>query len=199
MRERSAKAGLNPWRFRRVMLATFSLFENASKIAIFRLKIFGCIKTFLDSLFKYYLDADRISTLPLKTFEKMCKLPNIFNLQNQQNSFFNNFLNLEKCNKSHKKKYKIALNHRLLAVFYGVSFWSVPSFIVLCFATCAKTCLQTIFCICGIEFSNFRRQKRCNFPRKIRGPRASGVAHPAKSYLKTAIVFVLSFSAVKTA
>ena len=104
MRERSAKAGLNPWRFRRVMLATFSLFENASKIAIFRLKIFGCIKTFLDSLFKYYLDADRISTLPLKTFEKMCKLPNIFNLQNQQNSFFNNFLNLEKCNKSHKKK-----------------------------------------------------------------------------------------------
>ena len=126
MRERSAKAGLNPWRFRRVMLATFSLFENASKIAIFRLKIFGCIKTFLDSLFKYYLDADRISTLPLKTFEKMCKLPNIFNLQNQQNSFFNNFLNLEKCNKSHKKKYKIALNHRLLAVFYGVSFWPVP-------------------------------------------------------------------------
>ena len=80
MRGRSAKAGRNPWRFRRVMLATFSLFENASKIAIFRLKIFGCIKTFLDSLFKYYVDDDRISTLPLKTFEKMCKLPNIFNL-----------------------------------------------------------------------------------------------------------------------
>ena len=45
----------------------------------------------------------------------------------------------------------------------------------------------------------FWRRKRCNFPRKIRRPRAFGVAHPIKSHWKTVLVFISSCAAVKTA
>ena len=38
---------------------------------------------------------------------------------------------------------------------------------VRCVSGCEQTCLQTIFCICTVDFSNFRRRKRGNFSRKL--------------------------------
>ena len=37
-----------------------------------------------------------------------------------------------------------------------------------------QTFLEPNFRVCGIEFSNFRRRKRCNFSRRIRQAPASG-------------------------
>ena len=72
----------------------------------------------------------------------------------------------------------------------SIAFAQSPA--VCCFLECARTCLQPIFLIYGIDFSNLRRRKRCNFPRKIRRSGAFGVAHANKSHLKIALVFASS-------
>ena len=71
--------------------------------------------------------------------------------------------------------------------------------LVRCVSQCAKTCLQSIFCVFSVDFSHFWRRKRCNFLRKIRRSRAFGVAHPKKSHLETALVFVSSCAVFKNA
>ena len=62
----------------------------------------------------------------------------------------------------------------------SIAFAQSPA--VCCFLKCARTCLQPIFQIYGVDFSNFWRRKRCNFPRKIRRSGAFGVAHGQTSH-----------------
>ena len=73
------------------------------------------------------------------------------------------------------------------------------SFVVCCFSKCAAACLQPIFCVCRADFSNFRRRKRCKFPRKIRRSRVFGVAHRNKSHLETLHTFCGVCAAFKNA
>ena len=92
-----------------------------------------------------------------------------------------------------RKKFKIARIRRCARRAIAFAF----SFAVCCVSKCAEGCLQMIFCICGVDFSNFRRRKRCNFSRRIRRARAFGVAHSKKSHLETARVFILSCAVSK--
>ena len=75
---------------------------------------------------------------------------------------------------------------------------SADFFVVRCISNCAQTCLKPDFCICGVGFSNFRRRKCCNFPRKIRRARAFDVSHPIKPHFEIALVFISSCAACGT-